>query len=457
MKQFAVFLAFLPLFVDSQINFWNEDFGTGCNQAQGIGAYLGPNGTWTVTNTGTNAAQANQWYISAMENGNEEGECGTGCGNDRTLHLGNTSISTIFVDIPADQGASYYEGLAGFCGVFPCGATDKRAESPLINCTGYTSITVEFLYIEGGNSIDNATIWYYDGSTWGQIADMGKTFSSACTPQGLWTTYSIVLPPTADNNSNVKIGFRWLNNEDGDALDPSFAIDDIAISGNAPDTEPPVVTCGDDLEVPVGEFCSALLPDVTGLVVVSDNQDPSPILTQDLVVGYEFSVATPVTITATDASGNSASCILNVVPIDLTPPMVSCPSNIVVNVPFGTESALVNIEIPVASDNCGSYVLINDYTGDDDATAVYPVGETLVIFTATDNSGNSSSCSFTVNIVVPDCCPADYNCNGVINIEDLLTFMGAFGTSNPVIDLTGDDLVNVSDLLIFIAAFGNPC
>jgi hypothetical protein len=208
--------------------FWSETFGSGCNQGQLATAFSSANGSWTVTNTGTNAGSANVWYVGATENNTGVGNCSTVCGTNATLHLGNVNVSII----SADQGAAYYEGLAGFCGLLPCGSTDKRVESPAISCMGKENIAVSFTYIEGGNAIDNATVWYYDGNSWSQLADPAKTFSGICSPQGVWTNFTATLPASANDNPNVKIGFRWINNDDGDATDPSFAVDDIQFYGD---------------------------------------------------------------------------------------------------------------------------------------------------------------------------------------------------------------------------------
>lgn len=210
--------------------FWSENFGTGCNAGQLASSYSGPNGTWSITNTGTNDPAANNWFVSAAENGQGAGVCGADCGSNRTLHLGATYPSV-------DPGAAYYESTPGFCpGFFPCSYTDRRAESPLINCTGRTSITLSFNYMEfGQGASDNATLWYFDGATWSLLVDLPKTLccgSVTCTGfiQGLWTAYSITLPASANNNPGIRIGFRWINNADGTGTDPSFAVDDIQLS-----------------------------------------------------------------------------------------------------------------------------------------------------------------------------------------------------------------------------------
>ncbi|MCC6385382.1 MAG: hypothetical protein LC117_07870 [Bacteroidia bacterium] len=213
--------------------FWTEEFGTGCNTGQLVTAYSGPNGSWTMSTIGANDPGANTWFVSAAENGQGAGVCGAACGSNRTLHVGATYPTT-------DPGAAYYESTPGFCpGWFPCSFTDKRAESPVIDCTGKSAITISFNYIEfGQGTSDNATLWFNDGLVWSQLIDLPKTLCCGSVPcngslQALWTAYSIALPASADNNPNVRIGFRWTNNADGTGTDPSFAVDDIQLSTTA--------------------------------------------------------------------------------------------------------------------------------------------------------------------------------------------------------------------------------
>lgn len=217
----------------AQWAFWYEEFGNGCAQGQLASEYSGPNGSWTITETGFNQTNGNVWYVSAMENNTGIGNCGETCGMNQTLHIGNKSI----LGIAADQGAAYYEGLDGFCDLLPCGSTDIRIESPVIDCTSRTNIHVVFTYLEGGNTNDNATFWYFDGSTWTMLEDLAKTFSPLCSPQGIWTETGISLPLSAENNANVRIGIRWTNNDDGVATDPSIAVDDFIIYASDPEPD----------------------------------------------------------------------------------------------------------------------------------------------------------------------------------------------------------------------------
>lgn len=212
--------------------FWTEDFGTGCNQGQLASAYTGTNGAWTIASTGTNDPFANTFYVGAQEAGNAIGTCGTGCAGtvDATLHLGNVAIPAL--SLSADNGASYVSG--GGCGFGICVITNRRAESPVINCTGKSSITISFGYMENGSTtVDDASLWYSadGGATWALLNNMAKTLFGSCSPQGMWTAYSFSLPVSANNNPTVKIGFNWTNNDDGVGTDPSFAVDDITLSG----------------------------------------------------------------------------------------------------------------------------------------------------------------------------------------------------------------------------------
>lgn len=222
-----------PLQVSASVSggtFWTETFTNGCASNCLATSYTtGPNGAWTVASTGTNDPEGSVWYISCAENGNAAGACGTGCvAADASLHVSSNPIWA------GDLGAAYEIG--GVCPSFGwCFTANIRAESPTINCTGKTGITLAFNYIEYGDGAnDDATLWYFDGAAWSLLLNLPKTLccGGACNAgsfQGLWTAYSIALPASANNNPLVKIGFNWTNNDDGVGWDPSIAVDDITL------------------------------------------------------------------------------------------------------------------------------------------------------------------------------------------------------------------------------------
>ena len=226
MKRITTLLSLTLLLASFASNaqiFWVENFESGSTSGALITSY----GGWTLTVTGTEGADPNPWYVSCAENGHTNGVCGTACvavsstATRATLHIGSAAATF------GDNGASYDAG--GLCGVIACPMTDRRAESPVINCTGHTGITLSFNYIENGDGTnDDGSVYYYNGSSWALLVNTPKT--TLCSGQGTWTHYSIALPASANNNPNVKIGFRWVNNDDGTGTDPSFAVDSVALS-----------------------------------------------------------------------------------------------------------------------------------------------------------------------------------------------------------------------------------
>jgi hypothetical protein len=225
-------LVLISFAANAQSAFWTEDFGTGCNRGQAATAYSGANGAWTMAATGTNDNVANSWYVSASHSNTGAGNCATSCmttaATNATLHVSNIAIS--LANVAADSGASYFSG--GLCGFGFCATTNRRMESPLINCTGESNIAVTFLYVENGDaSNDDATFVYSadGGTTWSTVNALAKT-TGICAAPGQWTAISITLPASANNNASVKIGFNWTNNDDAVGSDPSFSVDDIALS-----------------------------------------------------------------------------------------------------------------------------------------------------------------------------------------------------------------------------------
>ncbi len=213
--------------------FWSESFGNGCNPGLPASSFNGNVGPWTQTSQNVNDPFANEWYVSATSTGLPAGSCTNNCQLDPTqtsqsLHIGNVvgSPNAGTICFNGDCGALYDAG-----GFAPNQVTtDKRAESPVINCAGRFNITLKFNYIEGGNTIDNGTVEYFDGVSWAFLTDPAKTDAASCSGLGKWTAFSIALPASANNNPNVKIGFRWVNNDDALTTGPSFAIDSITLS-----------------------------------------------------------------------------------------------------------------------------------------------------------------------------------------------------------------------------------
>jgi hypothetical protein len=171
------------------------------------------------------------------------------------------------------------------------------------------------------------------------------------------------------------------------------------------DTQAPSITCPADLTVSnTAGQCNATVnyPAPTasdGCAVASLCLPPS---------GSTFAIGTTtVSCTATDASGKTASCAFTVTVNDTQSPTITCPLNIAVSNTAGQCNATVNYAAPSASDNCGvPSVVCSPPSG-----STFAVGTTTVNCTATDGSGRSAGCSFTVTVndTQPPTiiCPAD--------------------------------------------------
>ncbi len=317
---FSVLLTTITFSSYGQI-FWVENFESGSTAGELVTAYTGPNGAWTQTIGSTEGDVPNLWYVSCAENGHTSGVCGSGCvpvtttATGATLHIGSNPSSLG----GTDPGAAYDAG--GLCGTLYCVNTDKRAVSPTINCTGKYTITMKFYYIMNGQSgFDFATVWYFDGTTWSLLASPATTI--LCPGgQGAWTHYSVALPASANNNPNVKIGFNWVNNDDGIGSDPSFAVDSVSLTaatGTVTPTPSYTVSTSSPTCIDTNvHFTNTSTGSIDSFRWTIPGGTPSTSTTSPVTTS--FSVAGTYTVTLTDYHGGTPYTATHVVTVNPTP------------------------------------------------------------------------------------------------------------------------------------------
>ncbi len=238
MNKSIIFILSLIGFGDviAQDVFWSEDFGTGtCAFRNQLAInYASVNGPWTQSIMAAEGGVPNQFFVSPTEAFTGGGNCSNSCiGNstltNQTLHVGSLGVGLC----PAgDCGAVYNFGSNG--------ETHKRIESPTIDCTGKHDITVSFDYMMFGElNTDAASFGYFDGVSWTNLAVPLNPQTSCCggpcgtlgaSAQWSQNRYNINLPPSANNNPNVKIAFLWDNDLNNLGADPSFAVDNVELS-----------------------------------------------------------------------------------------------------------------------------------------------------------------------------------------------------------------------------------
>jgi hypothetical protein len=445
-------LLFLCAFNGISQTFWSESFGFGCNSGQLANSVVATatNGAWAVNSLTLpfpNGSSANEWFISAKEQGQLVGNCGTGCGgsNNRTLHIGSNFTVPVTV---IDPGAAYTAG--------PLYNTNKRAESPIINCTGRQYIQLSFSYlVQGIPTIDFCQVEYSinGGATWSVLVTIPPSYNVGCLPQGTWSFFAIGLPTSVSNNPNVKLGFHWFNN-DPSGSDPSIAIDNIELSELSLNITP-TVNC----------VSSASSASIANSAVGNNNYTWTAIpntVTFSPVTGSATSMQYPgvgtYTInvfgstTPTSATTSTAMNIVNVV-FGTTPMVSAISSNSILCI--GSSATLT-------AANAISYTWTSGPTNP--SFVVNPSSTT--VYTVTGKNGYCVS-TFTLQQIVSMCTeinelgnalnsykiypnPFTSELNIYANEEVELTFLNSFGKTIDQINFSGDHRISTDDLPVGI-------
>ncbi|MCH8879170.1 MAG: HYR domain-containing protein [Planctomycetes bacterium] len=145
------------------------------------------------------------------------------------------------------------------------------------------------------------------------------------------------------------------------------------------------------------------------------------------------------TYTITDDCGNSTNVdhVFNV--SDDTVPVISgCPGNIEVSSDPGTCTAVVSWTAPTADDNCG----LLSFTSTDNPGNTFPGGITTVTYTATDDCGQVSTCTFDVTV------------NGVVDVDVQVELAGVTDPATRCIHFVVDDCAETAVVELSFDAFG---
>jgi hypothetical protein len=176
------------------------------------------------------------------------------------------------------------------------------------------------------------------------------------------------------------------------------------------DTTPPTLSVPPDVTTTTSS-CSALLDDELGIATADDNCSASVSITRTGIPvdahgqpTFIFPVGTTIiTYTATDAAGNHTIGTQRVTVRESTPPTIAAPADVVLNTGPGATSCGLTVSdldatlgTATANDNCAgvTWARSNVPAGNN-----FPVGDTIVTYTATDASGNTASANQKVTVV----------------------------------------------------------
>jgi len=136
--------------------------------------------------------------------------------------------------------------------------------------------------------------------------------------------------------------------------------------------------------------------------------------------------ATTVTWTATDASGTRASATQLVTVGDQELPSVVAPPNVSTVTDPGKPTASVSPGVATFTDNCPGGTVTGARNDGQALNAPYPVGQTIITWTATDASANTANASQSVTVADNEpptlVVPADFVVNATSPVSAVVTY-----------------------------------
>jgi VCBS repeat-containing protein len=190
--------------------------------------------------------------------------------------------------------------------------------------------------------------------------------------------------------------------------DPDGATDTYDITVTVLDVTPPSISGPPDA---ILEYPADTSPDSTGYATGSDTCGAVTITYSDVSTPMCGSTETiSRTWTATDESGNTASCVQTIAVVDTTPPSITGPADVTLEYPADTSPD--NTGYATGSDTCSAVTI----TYSDVSTPMCGSTETISrTWTAEDECGNTSSYAQTIAVV--DTTPPSITCPADVILE----------------------------------------
>jgi len=232
----------------------------------------------------------------------------------------------------------------------------------------------------------------------------------------------ISTPTEVANYTNLPAGYYFLTIT-GPVLSGQQIFCEASATIVATDFEDPIIICPEPMVVSASPGSCEAVVNTSNLAVFSDPcgvSSEADLGEVTLSAGQQNIIA--IIYTASDSNGNTttASCDISITVMDLENPTITCPPDITVDADNGECGAIVSWDI-VANDNCGiaslttTCILPNGSLSPCVSGGEYPLGNTIVVGTTSDASGNSISCSFLITVTDNEnptiICPQDISVN----------------------------------------------
>ncbi len=188
------------------------------------------------------------------------------------------------------------------------------------------------------------------------------------------------------------------------------------------ETAPELANCLEDQTLALVDDCSAVVPDYTSALMVSDacTSAEDLLIVQNPSAGSFISENQTLTLSVSDAAGNIASCSFDLLIDDTTAPLMDC-SNLpnAVNANDNCQYVLGDYTIDlILQDNCD----LQSVTQNPAPGSTVNLGSILLEFTAVDAYGNISTCEHLLQIEDLNPPSISWNSNTSFNADEECTY-----------------------------------
>nr|AIA13839.1 FG-GAP repeat [uncultured bacterium] len=278
-------------------------------------------------------------------------------------------------------------------------ANDEFGWSVAIN--GDAVIVGAHLEDEGGSEAGAAYIFTRNqggADNWGEVKkllasdiEVGDLFGNSVAISG--DTVIVGSPFHDESETNAGAAYIFTvsgSNEPNEP--PAISPQSISVARGNTITGATIATVSDD-QTPASSLAVFVISAPSGITVTNITNTKGTITANVAASCAAALGANTVVLSVTDTqeATTMANLIVTVI-AETTPPVITCPANLTVVAPSPSSTCVVvNYTTPTATDNCGASVVCVPPSG-----SCLPLGTTTVACTATDTSGNTATCSFTV-------------------------------------------------------------
>ena len=283
--------------------------------------------------------------------------------------------------------------------VYPPGHASANKVAEVVFCDITCSMTTSGIDLSGhddpiflqfyryaDNSLDNDSYFQvetYDGSSW---VVFDKWIPDNFHHDGAWHLEQYSL---SDYTHVRDFGMRFTAYMDSSS--ESVGIDDVRVffvPEQASDGTVPVITPPASI---VAEAAGALTTVDIGNAIAT----PATNITNDAPTSFPLG-STTVTWTATDSSDNSDTATQRITIHDTTPPDITAPADVSFTI-IGTSIALTASDYGAST---ATDLIDSSPTIDSNAPDLFPLGNTTITWTATDDYGNSAQATQQVTVIL---------------------------------------------------------